>query len=308
MKFSVLIAILFDLLAKRKVTANYLAEKYEISPRTVYRYIDLMSATLPVYVKRGREGGIYISDNYKLPMGFMTKEEYEAAIEALSVTYSRLPQQRFLDAKRKLSAQVKSEIRDLTLSEDVGHILVDGGTWGDVRTFSDKMRLVEECIRERIVLDVEYRSRTGEKTQRKIEPHVLVFKQGVWYVFAFCHKQRAFRLFRLGSIFAALKTDETFVKRPFSREDVPLDYRTNERTVTAVFEIDESAFADAQDWLGVENLQRKKGKWQAEVTLPDDESLTRKIVSLGAGFKVVSPRELALRVKNHAATIKALYE
>ena len=58
----------------------------------------------------------------------------------------------------------------------------------------------------------------------------------------------------------------------------------------------------------MENLQRKKGKWQAEVTLPDDESLTRKIVSLGAGFKVVSPRELALRVKNHAATIKALYE
>lgn len=308
MKFSVLIAILFDLLAKRKVTANYLAEKYKISPRTVYRYIDLMSATLPVYVKRGREGGIYISDNYKLPMGFMTKEEYEAAIEALSVTYSRLPQQRFLDAKRKLSAQVKSEVRDLTLSEDVGHILVDGGAWGDVRTFSEKVRLVEECIRERIVLDVEYRSRTGEKTQRKIEPHVLVFKQGVWYVFAFCHKQRAFRLFRLGRIFAALKTDETFVKRPFSREDVPLDYRTNEKTVTAVFEIDESAFADAQDWLGVENLQRKKGKWQAEVTLPDDESLTRKIVSLGAGFKVVSPRELALRVKNQAATIQALYE
>ena len=79
MKFSILIAILFDLLAKRKVTANDLAEKYEISPRTVYRYIDLMSTTLPVYVKRGRNGGICISDNYKLPMGFMTKEEYEAA-------------------------------------------------------------------------------------------------------------------------------------------------------------------------------------------------------------------------------------
>lgn len=308
MKFSILIAILFDLLARRKVTATYLAEKYEISPRTVYRYIDLMSATLPVYVKRGREGGIYISDNYKLPMGFMTKEEYEAAIEALSVTYSQLPQQRFLDAKRKLSAQVKSEVRNLTLSEEIGQILVDGGTWGDVHTFSDKVRLVEECIRERIVLDVEYRSRSGEKTQRKIEPHVLVFKQGVWYVFAFCHKQRAFQLFCLGRIFAALKTDETFAKRPFSREDIPLNHRTSEKTVTAVFEIDPNAVADARDWLGVENLQQKNGKWQAEVTLPDDESLVRKIVSLGAGFKVRSPIELALRVKNHAARVSALYE
>ena len=308
MKFSILVAILFDLLAKRKVTAGYLAEKHEISTRTVYRYIDLMSTTVPVYVKRGRNGGICISDNYKLPMGFMTKDEYEAAIEALSAMYSQLPQQRFLDAKRKLSAQVKSEIRDLTLSGEIGNILVDGGTWGDTHTFSDKMRLVEECIRDKIVLDIEYQSRMGEKTQRKIEPHVLVFKQSVWYVFAFCHQKREFRLFRLGRIFAALKTDENFVKRPFAREDIPLNYWTNEKTVTANFEIDESAFADAQDWLGVENLQYKNGKWQAEVTLPDDESLVRKIVSLGAGMKVVAPKALCERVAQHAARVSALYQ
>ncbi len=308
MKFSILIAILFDLLAKRKVTATYLAEKYEISQRTVYRYIDLMSTTIPVYVKRGRNGGIYISDNYKLPVGFMTKDEYEAAIEALSAMYSQLPQERFLDAKRKLSAQVKAEARDLTLSGDVGNILVDGGTWGDTRTFSEKVRLVEECIRDRILLEIEYHSRVGEKTQRRIEPHVLVFKQGVWYVFAFCHKQRAFRLFRLGRIVATLKTDETFTKRPFTREDIPLNYWTNEKTVTANFEIDDNAFADAQDWLGVENMQYKNGKWQAEVTLPDDESLVRKIVSLGAGMKVVAPKELCARVAEQAAKISALYQ
>lgn len=307
MKFSILIAMLFDLLSKRKVTAGYLAEKYEISPRTVYRYIDLMANTVPVYVKQGRNGGIYISDNYKLPMGFMTKDEYEATIEALSAMYSQLPQERFLAAKRKISAQLKSEIRDITLSGEIGSILVDGGTWGDTHTFSEKVRLVEECIRDRIVLDIEYHSRTGEKTQRKIEPHVLVFKQGVWYVFAFCHKQRAFRLFRLGRIFAALKTEEIFAKRPFAREDIPLNYWTNEKTVTAVFDVDESAFADAQDWLGVENLQYKNGKWQAEVTLPDDETLVRKIVSLGAGMKVLSPKELCDRVAKHAETVTALY-
>ncbi|MBQ7770576.1 MAG: YafY family transcriptional regulator [Clostridia bacterium] len=307
MKFSILIAILFDLLSKRKVTAGYLAEKYEISPRTVYRYIDLMANTVPVYVKQGRNGGIYISDNYKLPMGFMTKDEYEATIEALSAMYSQLPQERFLAAKHKISAQLKSEIRDITLSGEIGNILVDGGTWGDTHTFSEKVRLVEECIRDRIVLDIEYHSRTGEKTQRKIEPHVLVFKQGVWYVFAFCHKQRAFRLFRLGRIFAALKTEEIFAKRPFAREDIPLNYWTNEKTVTAVFDVDESAFADAQDWLGVENLQYKNGKWQAEVTLPDDETLVRKIVSLGAGMKVLSPKELCDRVAKHAETVTALY-
>ena len=300
--------ILFDLLAKRKLTAAYLAEKYEISSRTVYRYIDLLSMSVPIYIKRGRNGGIYISDNYKLPVGFMTKDEYEAAIEALTVIYSQLPEERFLDAKRKLSAQVKSETRELILSGDIGNILVDSGTWGDTRTFSDKLRLIEECIRDKYVLEIEYHSRTGEKTQRKMEPHVLVFKQNVWYVYAFCHKQRAFRLFRLGRIFSAIKADERFQKRPFKREDISLNYwTTSENSIDAHFEIQSSAFADAQDWLGVENMRQNGNVWTAEVTLPNDETLVRKILSLGDGFKVLSPASLQERVKNAAKKISTLY-
>ena len=110
MKFAILLDILFDLLLKRRVTATELAEKYEISTRTVYRYIDLLSMTVPVYVKQGRNGGICISDSYKLPMGFMTKDEYDAAMEALAAMYSQLPQERFLQAKRKLSAQTPASI------------------------------------------------------------------------------------------------------------------------------------------------------------------------------------------------------
>ena len=307
MKFTILLEILFDLLAKRKLTAAYLAEKYEISQRTVYRYIDLLSMSVPIYIKRGRNGGICISDNYKLPVGFMTKEEYASAIEALEAMYSQLPEERFLAAKRKLSAQTKSETRELVLSGEIGTILVDGGAWGDTRAFSDKLRLVEECIQNRLVLEIEYHSRAGEKTHRKIEPHVLVFKQSVWYVYAFCHKQRAFRLFRLGRIFSALNTEERFQKRPFKREDIPLNYWTSEKSVDVQFEIRTDAFADAQDWLGVENMRFLNDKWYAEVTLPDDEALVRKIVGLGAGIKVLSPQSLQTRVAQAAQAVYLLY-
>lgn len=304
MKFAVLLDILFELLAKRKATASYFAEKHRISTRTVYRYIDVLSMCVPVYVKQGRDGGICISDSFKLPVGFMTKEEYDAAIEALSAMYSQLPEERFLAAKRKLSAQMKSETRDTALSGDIGSILVDGGTWGDSRAFSEKLRLFEECIKERVVLEIEYHSRTGEKTARKIEPHVLVCKQAVWYVYAFCHKQRAFRLFRLGRVFSALKTEERFQKRPFSREDIPLGFWSDgTKSVDARFEISERAFADAQDWLGVESLRFSDGKWYADATLPDDETLVKKIIGLGAGITVLSPQSLRERV---AAELKQI--
>lgn len=307
MKFVILLDIFFELLAKRKITATYLAQKHELSVRTVYRYIDILSMTVPIYVKQGRNGGIYISDSYKLPVGFMTKEEYEAAIEALSAMYSQLPEERFLAAQRKLSSRLKSEIRDLTLSGELGSIIVDSSSWGDSR-FKDKIRFMEECIREKAVVEIDYHSRIGENSHRKIEPHVLVFKQGVWYVYAYCQKQSAFRLFRLGRIFSSFLTGESFEKRPFSREDIPLNYWSNEvESVDVLLEIKESAFADAQDWLGGENLQKHGESWFADLSLPNDSTLVKKIVGLGDGVIVRAPKALRNEVKKQAEKIVKLY-
>lgn len=309
MKFSILLDILFDLLIKRKATAPYFAEKHGISVRTVYRYIDLLSITVPVYVKRGRDGGICISDSYKLPVGFMTKEEYDAAIESLTAMYAQLPQERFLSAMRKLSAQMKTEARELSLSGDIGTILVDGGTWGDTRSFSERLRLAEECIQSRTVLEIEYHARTGEKTQRKIEPHVLVYKQSVWYLYAFCHEQRAFRLFRLGRIVSAVKTEESFTRREVKREEIPLQFWTSEaQSVEATFAFSKDVLVSAQDWLGVENLRKNGDEWTACVSLPFDDNLIRQILALGAGVKVLSPVSLRERVKNTAQEILKTYQ
>ena len=306
MKFSILMEIFFELLTKRKVTAVYLAEKYETSVRTIYRYVDDLSLCIPVTVNRGRNGGICLSDSFKLPKGFMTKDEYEAAIEALDAMYSQFPEEKFMQAKTKLSAQVKSETRDLTVTGDVGTILVDSGTWGDTSKFSEKIRLYETAIKERNVLDIDYRSRMGEQSRRKIEPHVLVFKQGVWYVYAFCRKQKAFRLFRLGRIFSTFETGETFERRNFKREDIPLQFWSNETaSINVYLEIREEGFADAQDWLGGENLRFDGKRWFADVTLPDDNALVQKIVSMGAGVKVLSPEPLKARVK---AAARAIFE
>ena len=309
MKFSILIAMLFDLLAKRKVTAVYLAEKYQLSVRTVYRYIDHMSLKIPVYIRRGRNGGICIPDNFKLPVGFMTKEEYESAISALETMYAQLPEQRFLDAKEKLSAQWKTENRELALSGTLGTILIDSGTWGDTKTFSEKLRLMEECIQERTLVEVIYQDRNGARTERVIEPHMLVFKQGVWYVYAYCRVKKEFRLFRLGRMISTFVLNTQFLRREFKKEDIPLNFWTDESAcVDAVLEISADAFADAQDWLGGENLTQKDGVWIAEVTLPDDESLPKKIVGLGAGVKVLSPTALQEKVKAYLSAVQKRYE
>ncbi len=301
MKYQIMIQILFTLLAKRKVSAGYLASKFGISVRTVYRYVDEMTiAGIPIDVARGQFGGVYISDAYKLPMGFMTEEEYRKAVEAMLAMNEQLHDESLSSAIEKITAQMKAERKDLTLS---GNILVDSGTWGDTRKFSEKLSLVERAIVEKEVLEIDYLSREGERTQRRICPHLLVYKQNIWYVYAFCETRRAFRLFKLGRMRTLVKTHEHFIPTPFTREDVPLNFWNEENVLDALFEISPEALPFAEEWLGVENVLLRDGKHIAEVTLPDDESLVGKILSAGAGFRVIAPLSLRERVRAEAQKI-----
>lgn len=306
MKYQIMLGILFTLLAKRKVSAGYLASRYDVSVRSVYRYIDEMTvAGIPIDVARGSQGGIYISDAFKLPKGLMTKEEYGRAIDAMLAMNEQLSDPVLASAIAKLSAQVKSEQKDLTLS---GNILVDSGTWGDTQRFSEKLALVERAVEEKEALDIDYISREGERTQRRILPHLLVYKQNIWYVYAFCRKREAFRLFKLGRMRSLLRTGEHFEALPFRREDIPLNFwHDDENTVQAVFSVSPEALPFAEEWLGVENIVHRDGKCLAEVSLPDDDTLLGKILSAGAGFKVLSPVSLAERVESAARQIAATY-
>ena len=306
MKYQIMIGILFTLLAKRKVSASELSAKYGVSVRTVYRYIDEMTCSnIPIDVSRGSQGGIYISDAFKLPQGLMTREEYARAIEAMLAMNEQLRDPVLQSALEKLRAQVKTEKRDNFVW---GNILVDSGTWGDERKFSDKLSFVGHAIQEKLTLEIDYIDRSGERSQREILPHQLILKQNIWYVWAFCKTRKAFRLFKIGRIRSAVTTDEKFTPIPYTREDIPLTFWDRfQNSTDALFEISVEALPLAEEWLGIENVYERDGKYYADVVLPDDETLVGTILSVGAGFKVLSPASLVERVQREAERITALY-
>lgn len=306
MKYQIMMGILFTLLSRRKVFAGELAGKFGVSVRTIYRYIDEMTCcNIPIDVSRGPQGGIYISDAFKLPKGLMSKEEYARATDAIFAVNEQLHDPVLESALEKLRAQFKAEQRETFVT---GNLLIDGGTWGDERKFSDKLAVLDRAITEIRALEIEYVDRGGERSHRKVFPHLLILKQNVWYLYAFCNSREAFRTFKVGRIRTVIETEETFAPVAFQREEIPLRFWTDrERTVDALFEISPSALPFAEEWLGVENVFERNGKHFAEATLPDDESLVGKILSAGGGFCVVSPASLAERVKKEADRIATLY-
>lgn len=307
MKYQIMLNILTRLLSKRKVTAREIAERYGISVRSVYRYVEELNVCgVPVDVERGRYGGLSIADTYRLPTGYFTREEYAAAINALDAMGSQICDENITSAREKLEARRKNERTDAAVC---GNIIVDGGTWGDVRKFSDKMQVAERAVNECKSLSIDYISREGEHSKRVIDPHVLILKQGVWYVYAFCHTKQDFRTFKIGRIKKASFTGGTFEKKSFSRGDIPLDfYYPVDKLIPVTLEIDKDSLADVEEWLGIENINPRGGGFVSETFLPDDDGLVRQILGFGGAVKVLSPESLKTRVAEAAGKIAKMYE
>ena len=303
MKFTILVEMLFDLLSMRKITAKWFSEKFHLSPRTVYRYIDVLSACLPIQIKRGRDGGIVLSAQYKLPKNFMTKEEYDALMQSAEEAYARHGDARFLSAKRKLSCQVKEETHALAHSLDYGTFLTDGGVFGTNPALREKLCLLEDSVKNRIVLEI-----NSGNTVDKIEPHLLLFRRGIWYLYAFCHTNRAFRLFPLSDITFCSPTQQLFRRRPFSRENIPLDFFIKEENMVRVrLEIAKTALPSVREKLGRENVYTVDKKHYAELLLPDDETLVNTVLSLGDGVTLIYPQALKNQMENTLKTMLYAY-
>ncbi len=299
MKFAIIVEMLFDLLSMRKITAKWFSEKFHLSTRTVYRYIDALSACLPIQIKRGRDGGIVLSEQYKLPKNFMTKEEYDALIQSAEEAYARHGDARFLSAKRKLSAQIKEEKRAIAHSLDYGAFLTDGGVWATHPAFCEKLRLLEDSVKNRVLLEIRYQKETS-----KIEPHLLLFRRGIWYLYAFCHVKRAFRLFTLSDITFCAPTEQLFRRRPFSRENIPLEFFVKEQDMVSVrLEIAETSLPAVREKIGAENIYTVDKKRYAQLLLPDDETLINSVLNLGEGVTLVQPERLKKQMED---TLKKL--
>ena len=306
MKFQIMLRILFRLLKNRKASAGELARENGVSERSIYRYAEeLIVSGVPLDIVRGRGGGIFLPDTYKLPENFFTREEYAAAVNALGALYEQLHDDAAKSALDKLALQQKADSRNMSFS---GNIVVDGGTWGDAYDFSEKLRVLEDAAERCECLDICYVDRGGKESRRIVEAHRLVHKQHIWYLYAGGRTRRDFRLFRIGRIRSARLTGEPFARREIDRANLPLKFDFgNTELIGVKLSVAQKAVPDVEEWLGVDNIRVEGNEIFAEATLPAGEVLLSKLLSLGDGVRVLSPAPLAEELKQKAAELLKLY-
>lgn len=194
-----LTAILTQLQSKRIVTARDIAERHNVSIRTVYRDIrTLEKSGIPIVTEEGK--GYSIMDGYKIPPVMFTQEEANALITAEQLIKKNKDQsltEHYESAITKIKSVLKYTQKKKT--ELLTERIQVRDNQENEKT-SDFLIRLQNAISNYQTVKIDYLSLQNKHSQRKIEPFALYTTQENWVLIAFCRLKKDFRAFRLDCI------------------------------------------------------------------------------------------------------------
>lgn len=304
MKLDRLLGILTILSQKGKVKAKDLADRFEVSLRTIYRDVDAIClAGIPLVTFPGGGGGISIAEGFCMDQSLLTQDELGSILLGLKSLDSVLGDPKLTLLLGKLSGNTDPYIR---LKDD---IIIDLASHYK-RSLAPKIRLLREAISQRKVVHFQYYTKDGA-TQRALEPCCIVFKWTAWYVFGYCRLRRDFRLFKLNRITDLTLTEEHFELREIPEEKLDFGAFYSDPSVRqyASLVMDRSLEYVMIDEFGPDSYEISDSSTiTAQWDYINEREMVKTILGIGSGVRVVSPPGLVIAVQNESEKISLLYK
>ena len=297
MKDNRLFRILYYILEKEKVTANELADKFEVSVRTIYRDIDSISSVgVPIFTTQGKGGGIKIDNEFILNKSLFDTNEKEQIIAAL---------QGLEKTNEPYKSELITKLSALFKIKNSNWIEIDFTSWGSNNTYQDLFNTLKITIINKNIISFSYNSSKGEKINRRVKPIRLLFKEQDWYLYAFCLLRNDFRYFKLSRIkdleVLAINYEDNF-------ENVVLKKGLKyENIVNIKLKFDKSVAFRVYDEFNEAIEEDEKGNLYVEIKIPNNYKLYNYIFSFGSNVEILEPKEIRNQFKNMINEIAKKY-
>ena len=301
MKLDRLLGIVTILLQNERVTALYLAAKFEVTRRTIGRDIDaLCQAGIPVITHQGSGGGISIAEGFKLDKSVLTTDELAGIMAALKGIGSVSDQSNMEKILDKLSAHKEAVV---SLREP---IVIDLASHYK-GSLTEKIALIKKAVHEQRLIEFDYYYEKG-LARRRIEPAFVIFHWTSWYVFGFCNLRQDFRMFKLQRLWDLQLCDQTFIPRKIPPEKRDFNARLpDDRKLVALFE--PSVRYQLIETYGLHcYTETEDGLLRLEIGYTNRDFIVSWLLGFGGKVKVLAPEDMGETIREAAKNILEAYE
>ncbi|QYE99458.1 helix-turn-helix transcriptional regulator [Paraclostridium sordellii] len=302
MKINRLTEIIILLLNKKIVTAKELADKFQVSTRTIYRDIEELSLSgIPVYMNKGKNGGIYLLEEYSLNKTILSEKDKQSLIIALkTLEATKYPE---IDSiTNKISFMLNKEELSNWIDIDFSH-------WGSDFNEKNKFNKIKSAILNNKIIGFSYVNSCGNRSIRTIEPMKLIYKGQTWYLYGFCKLKEDTRTFRITRIKDLDVKEETFIRRNIKDIDTNPSKKMIENIVNLRLKLKKEVLYRMFDDFNQDSLiDNKDGTYEISIAIPENEWLYGYILSFGNFVEVIEPEHIRNTILNKMKETIKMYE
>lgn len=298
-----LLGMIYILMKQGTVTAAELSERFEVSVRTIYRDMDTLSAAgIPIYARRGKNGGICLTEQFVLDKMLITKEEQQ---EILSGLIS------LRETRADGEENILQKLGEFFKTDPVDWLAIDLSDWSGSRKqlYED----IKHAVLERRLVRFDYYGKMGEMSRRTVEPVQLLFKEYTWYLRAFCRERNAWRIFKLFRMKRLEVLSEVFVPRDGSDGEAGAgaEDQKEQALSSAVIDIriDRKEAYRIYDRFEEEEIEAlPEGDFLVHMHADVDDWVYGVILSFGSSAEVLAPEEIRQEVRQRILDMAERYE
>ena len=305
MQIDQLFELVYVLIDKKRVTAKEMAERFGVSTRTIYRWVDALSVSgVPIYSQNGRGGGIAISEKYALDTKVLSEEERLAivsSVKALNILSG--------NPASVVNANIKAAEKISGLVEkDTDWLEVDFAPWSpegsSVRQVFGTLR---DCILQKKQVVFDYYSGDGRMERRTVHPWKLIYKGQAWYLQGWCTTRKAERFFKLTRMqnldMTGRNANITHITTP---QKIP-EYKPKLLTIKAkVYPQKISYLLDT--FICSEVVPHKDGSISVTFSVPEQDWIYELLLSFGPNMKIISPKQVKEKILQIAKDVLKNYK
>ena len=308
MKIDRLLSIIVYLMNRDLVSARVLAERFEVTVRTIQRDMEAIElAGIPVVSIQGPHGGYGIMESFKMDRRLVSAEDLYYIISSLRSVSDSMGDDRLEGTLEKMKGLLPAGQSDI-LSRRNSKLSMDFTMLGGDHRQREAFRTVKDAVDSERLLRFRYTSNKLETTRRTVEPLTIAFKWRSWYLFAWCREKEDYRTFRISRIKDPEILPARFKRKDISFEEYSLRQEQNIPSIELLLRFDACMRSLVEEFYPEKDCSEGPGgSLIVKAAMPEDNWMYGFLLSYGPHLTILDPPHVRERLREFALQIAARY-